>query len=549
MKRISINIYIVAIACFISSCNNTTRQADTVYYNGMVYTVDSSFSITQAFAVKAGKIIATGTNDEMQKYSAKAKIDLQGKYIYPGFIDAHSHFYGYSTDLLKCNLYGTKSYDEILERVKSFSKTNKFSWLLGRGWDQNDWTLQSFPDKAKLDSLFPNTPVYLMRVDGHAVLVNQKALDITHITTQTKIAGGEIEVRNGKLTGILIDNAVDIVKKFIPGFPKELITESLLAGQKNCFAVGLTSVTDAGLDRDTIEQLDALQKAKKLKIRINAMIIYGEGNKQFYFKKGKYKTERLNVSSFKIYGDGALGSRGACMLQPYTDKANHYGFLLYTVSDLRTAVKEIYDNGFQLCTHGIGDSANRLMLTMYAEVLKQKNDRRWRIEHCQIINENDFDLFGKYSILPSVQPTHATSDMYWAEERVGKERMKGAYAYKELLEQNNLIVNGSDFPVEDINPLYGFYAAVVRKDQKNFPATGFQMENALTREDALKGMTIWAAYSSFEEKEKGSLEKGKYADFVILEDDIMKCPDDRLFKVKVLDTYINGERIYHTTGK
>lgn len=533
--------------CFLffvfSSCTKT-ETADSVFYNGVVYTVDSSFTVVQAFAVKNGKIFRTGTNEDISKISSKESVDLKGKAVYPGFIDAHCHFYGYSTDLVKCDLYGTKSFNEVIDKVNDYAKTNRFSWILGRGWDQNDWTVKEFPTRARLDSLFPATPVYLMRIDGHAILVNQKALDIAGINASTRIRGGEIMVKDGKCTGILIDNAVDSVKKFIPEFSIPLKTEALLTGQKNCFEVGLTTVSDAGLEKEKIDMIDSLQKASQLKMRVYAMITYDDENKKYYFEKGKIKTDRLNVCAFKIYADGALGSRGACLLQPYSDKPGHYGFLLHNLDSFKMAAKEIYDHGFQMCTHAIGDSANRLMLNVYGDVLKEKNNRRWRIEHCQNINENDFDLFGKYSIIPSVQPTHATSDMYWAETRLGKERMKGAYAYKQLMEQNNLIANGSDFPVESINPLFGFYAAVVRKDQNNFPENGFQMDNALTREQALRGMTSWAAYSNFEETEKGSLEKNKLADFVILKDDIMKTPAANIFSVKVNATYVNGKKVY-----
>jgi predicted amidohydrolase YtcJ len=534
---------LLAISFLSFSCK-TKKMADAIYYNGIVYTVDSNFTIGEAFAVKDGKIIDVGTNEKIQEYNAKEKIDLEGKPVYPGFIDPHCHFYGYATDLVKCNLYGTTSFADVLDKVKEYSKTNKFSWILGRGWDQNDWEVQEFPDKTMLDSLFPNTPVYLMRVDGHAILVNQKALDIAGITAQTKIAGGEVEIKKGQLTGILIDNAKDSVKKLIPEFTEELKAEALLIGQKNCFEVGLTTVSDAGLEQEKVSLIESLQKSSQLKMRVYAMITYDDENKKYFFEKGKIKTDRLNICAFKIYADGALGSRGACLLQPYSDKPGHYGFLLHDIDSFKIAAKEIYDHGFQMCTHAIGDSANRLMLTIYGEVLKEKNDRRWRIEHCQIINRDDFNLFGKYSIIPSVQPTHATSDMYWIDERLGKERMKACYAFKQLMEQNGMIANGSDFPVESINPLFGFYAAVVRKDQKNFPGNGFQMENALTREEALKAMTTWAAYSNFEEKEKGSIEKGKFADFVILEDDIMKIAPEKIFSAKVRATYVNGEKVF-----
>ncbi len=543
MKKYVLPIVLFVAVLLFFSCTRK-QEADAVYHNGVVYTVDSNFTIAQSFAVKDGKIIEVGTNEIINKYESKKLIDLKGLPVYPGFIDAHCHFYGYSTDLVKCDLYGTKSFAEVVEKVKEYAVTNKFSWILGRGWDQNDWDEKEFPSKEILDSLFPSTPVYLMRIDGHAILVNQKALDIAGITTQTKIAGGEIEIKNNKLTGILIDNVVDSVKKYIPEFTQELKAEALLIGQKNCFEVGLTTVSDAGLEYPKINLIDSLQRASQLKMRVYAMVTYDNENKNYFFAKGKIKTDRLNVSSFKVYSDGALGSRGACLVHSYSDKPNHYGFLLHDTAYLRNAAEEIYKNNFQMCTHCIGDSANRYMLHTYANILKGKNDKRWRIEHCQVVNKNDFNLFGAYSIIPSVQSTHCTSDMYWAETRVGIERIKGAYAYKQLLLQNNLIALGTDFPVEYINPMFTFYAAVVRKDQRNFPIEGFQTENALTRQEALKGMTIWAAYANFEDLEKGSIEKGKLADFVVLEQDMMNAADSILFKIKVNSTYINGEKIY-----
>jgi predicted amidohydrolase YtcJ len=528
---------------FFVSCRQKPT-ADLIIYNATIYTVDSNFSTAHSMAIKDGKVLETANENLAEKYNAKEIIDAKGKAVYPGLIDAHCHFYGYSTDLVKCDLYGTKSFAEVIEKVKTYATTNKFSWILGRGWDQNDWDIKEFPSKEIIDSLFPTAPVYLMRIDGHAILINQKAIDIAGITPQTKISGGEVEVRNGKLTGILIDNAVDSVKKFIPEFSDAYKAEALLTGQKNCFEVGLTSVGDAGLDRKEIFLIDSLQKAGSIKMRVNAMITYDDANKKYYFEKGKYKTDYLNVCSFKIYGDGALGSRGACLIHDYTDKPHHKGFLLHDYNYLKQAAAECYQYGFQMNTHCIGDSAVGTLAKIYGDVLKGKNDKRWRIEHCQVVNESDFDLFGTYSIIPSVQPTHATSDMYWAGDRVGAERIKNAYAYKKLLQQNGMVANGSDFPVEYINPLYGFYAATVRKDRSNFPDNGFQAENALTREEALKAMTIWAAYAAFEEKEKGSLEKDKFADFVILEDDIMKCAPEKIHSVKVVATYLAAKKVF-----
>lgn len=267
-------------------------------------------------------------------------------------------------------------------------------------------------------------------------------------------------------------------------------------------------------------------------------------NYDYAAKNGMIKTDRLNVRSFKVYGDGALGSRGACLLQPYNDKPGHYGFLLSSPAHFDSVAKWISDNRWQMCTHAIGDSGNRTILNTYARYLEGKNDLRWRIEHAQVVNQNDFNLFGNYSIIPSIQPTHATSDMYWAGDRLGAERVKGAYAYKQLLQQNGWLPLGTDFPVEDISTFKTFYAAVVRKDAKGWPAGGYQVENALSREEALRGMTIWAAKSNFEENEKGSLEKGKFADFVILDADIMKEAPEKLLSAKVLKTFLNGEKVY-----
>ncbi len=536
-------LLLTAASFYFSSCS-TAPHADAIYFNGVVYTVDSSFSTKQAFAVKDGKIIATGSNEEIKKFVSKDQVDLHGKFVYPGFIDAHCHFYGYGLDLPKTWLIGTTSFREIIDTLAAHKERRFMGWVFGRGWDQNKWTVKSFPDKSALDSLFPDVPVFLMRIDGHAALVNQNALDLAGVTLQTKVSGGELLQKNGKLTGLLIDNAVDLVKLKIPEPQAEAQATALLAAQKNCFAAGLTTVDDAGLEFKVIDFIDSLQKAKQLKMRLYVMAMYDSANVAHYRTSGKLKTDRLNVRSFKLYADGALGSRGACLLSPYADQHDHFGFLLHDIDSLRIAARTAHDFGFQLNTHCIGDSANRLLLTIYGEVLKGKNDKRWRIEHAQVVNPADLHLFGDYSIIPSVQPTHATSDMYWAGDRLGVERLKGAYAYKDLLMQNGMIAAGSDFPVEYIYPLYGFYAAVARKDQKDFPANGFQKENAISREQALRAMTIWAAYSNFEDREKGSLEKDKFADFVILDQDLMKAPERELYKIKILNTYVGGEKVY-----
>lgn len=535
----------LVLLSLLSSCAYK-RKADVILYNGTVYTVDQSFTIAEAVAIRGGIIKAVGTTEDiLDDYDAAEKVDLKGKPVYPGFIDAHCHFYGYGIDMLKCDLYGTSSYEDVLSRVSAFAATNKSGWILGRGWDQNDWEVKEYPSNEKLDSMFPHTPVYLMRVDGHAVLCNTEALNRANISSATKVKGGEIILKDGKPTGILIDNAVDIVKNIIPEFTKEQRSQALLRAQENCFAAGLTTVDDAGLGKDTIQLIDQLQKEGKLKMRIYAMIADDERTLDYFLDHGPYKTDRLNVRAVKMYGDGALGSRGACLLDPYSDQPGHYGFLLHDISFYEEVCERAHDAGYQVCTHAIGDSAVHTMLTIYANHLGTENDRRWRIEHCQIVQPKDLNEFGKYSIIPSVQPTHATSDMYWAAERLGSERIKTAYAYKDLMENaNNIIAFGTDFPVENINPLYTFYAATERQDLKDFPKNGFQPENAVKKKDALRAMTIWAAYANFEDEEKGSIEEGKFGDLVILDNDILKIDGKKVPSVKVVATYLGGEKVF-----
>jgi len=539
---------IVCSLLLLSVCSFTCsqkKQADLLIYNATIYTVDSSFSLAEAMVVSDGKILAVGKSEELQQqYNAKEKVDAQQKFIYPGFIDAHAHFLSYGLGLQRANLVGTNSWEEILNTLTSFSKEVTEGWLIGRGWDQNDWTIKEFPTKDALDSLFPDRPVFLTRVDGHAAIANQKALDLAGVKAGDKLTGGDILTKNGKLTGVLIDNAVDLVSDKIPSPSSSQAIEAVHDAEANCFEVGLTTIDDCGLSFRDVQFIESLQKTGKLKMRLFVMLSDQQANFDYAFSVGKIKTDRLNVSSFKVYADGALGSRGACLLKPYADKPGWFGFLLSPKEHFDSVARIIYEHQWQMCTHAIGDSGNRMILETYARYLQSSNDRRWRVEHAQVVNQNDFALFGKYNIIPSVQPTHGTSDMYWAGDRLGKERIRGAYAYKQLMDQNNWIPLGTDFPVEDISPFKTFFAAVVRKDEKGFPPNGYQMENALSREQAIRGMTIWAAKSNFEEKEKGSLEIGKFADFVILDQDLMKIADEKILKTKVLSTFVGGEKVF-----
>ncbi|SNC65974.1 hypothetical protein SAMN06265337_1454 [Hymenobacter gelipurpurascens] len=531
-----------------AGCQTASRQsADLIVYNATVYTVDSAFSKAQAFAVKDGKFVGVGTAEDIRgKFEAKKEVDAQGQFVYPGFYDAHCHFYRYALGLRDADLVGTESWEAVVQKLQQQRQQYPHAaWLTGRGWDQNDWPTKQFPSKDTLDKLFPNTPVFIVRVDGHAALVNQKALDMAGVTQNTPISGGTItKDARGNLTGLLVDNAVRLVSAKIPEPTAAEAETALLEAQKRCVAVGLTSLADAGLDKANVDRMDALQGQGKLKVRLYTMLAPTKENLEFYLKNGPVFKDRLTVCSFKVYADGALGSRGACLVHPYTDKPQETGFLLSSVAEYRTLAKQLAASKFQMNTHAIGDSSNRLLLDIYGEALKGQKDRRWRIEHAQVVTKADVPKFGQYGIVPSVQPTHATSDMYWAGERLGQSRLQTAYAYNDLRKQYGQVALGSDFPVEDINPLFGFHSAVARQDAKNYPAGGFQMENALSRPDALRGMTTWAAHAAFEEKQKGSISPGLAADFVLLDTDLLEAPKEKLRSAKVQQTWIAGEKVF-----
>lgn len=542
MKRLFL---LGVLVVFLLSCQQK-ESCDQVFYNAKIYTLDKDSLIADAMAVLNGRIVAVGKKDDLfKKYQAKERTDLNGNTVYPGFIDAHCHFYGYGINLSEADLSGTDSWQAVIDTIINFATANPEGWLVGRGWDQNDWAIKAFPTKKQLDSLFPGRPVFLQRVDGHACIVNQKALDLANINATTKITGGEIVLIDGRPSGLLLDNAMDILQRSMPVPSDAVIKVALLKAQSNCLAVGLTTVSDAGLMKNVVTIIDSLHRNTLLKIRVYAMLADNDENKNFFFSTGPYKTDRLTVRAIKYYADGALGSRGALLLKPYSDAPDTRGLQLNSRAYFEEQAMLCNKNGFQMCTHAIGDSANRMILQVYGKILGGINDKRWRIEHCQVIAPDDFELFQRYSIIPSVQSTHATSDMYWAMDRLGVFRIRGAYAYRDLLSQNGWLANGSDFPVESINPLFGFYAAVARKDQNNFPEDGFEMKNALTRMEALKAMTIWAAAANFEDEVKGSIEIGKVADFVVLDRDIMTVAEAELFKATVEATYINGEKVYN----
>lgn len=539
MKQIVFSLLFLAL---LQSCNTKT-PVDLIVYNANIYTVDDNFSKAEAMAIKDGKLVAVGTSEDItNSYTSDVQNDINGQTILPGFIDAHCHFYNLGIQQQRVDLVGTKSFSDVVERVTAFQKEKNVPFITGRGWDQNDWDVKEFPNKDTLDVLFPDTPVALTRIDGHALIANQKALELAGITNTTKVEGGEVELKDGKLTGILIDNPMSLVRDVVPKPGREQQIAALMEAQDICFSYGLTTVDDAGLSKDEYHLIDSLQQAGDLKMRVYGMISNTEENLDYYLNKGIIKTDRLNIRSVKVYADGALGSRGAALKQPYSDKGNHFGAMVIGPEDFKTLAERIAASEYQMNTHAIGDSANIVVLRTYDKLLSKEENRRWRVEHAQIITDQDFDYFST-NIIPSVQPTHATSDMYWAEDRVGEERIKGAYAYNTLLDQAGIVALGTDFPVEQVSPFLTFYAAVARQDTSGFPEGGFNMKEALTREETLKGMTIWAAFSNFEEDEKGSLEAGKFADFIVLNENIMEVEASNIPSIKVLETYVNGEQV------
>ena len=532
--------YILIILSVLNfSCNN---EVDLIIVNSEIYTANENNQIAKSIAVKDGKIIEVSSENLVSKYEANEILDANGKTILPGFIDSHCHFYNLGLDQQVVDLRGTTSFEEIIERLIASDLNNQSDVILGRGWDQNDWDNKQFPVNTELNKVFKNKLVVLERIDGHAYIVNDNALELAGIDQNTLVRGGLVLLKDNKPTGVLIDAPMSMVDKVLPEKSIREKVNALKQAQEISFSYGLTTVSDAGLSTEIINVIDSLHKSEELKIKIYAMVSVSKNNIQRLKKTGIIKTPKLNVRSFKVYGDGALGSRGAALKKPYCDDPHNYGFLRTDIKDLKYYANEIAGMGFQMNTHAIGDSTVSVLLKEYQKVLNDIEDPRWRIEHSQVVDLNEFELYND-KILPSVQPTHATSDMYWAYDRLGK-RIDGAYAFKDLLSQSKRIALGTDFPVEKVNPFHTFYSSIERKDLNGYPENGFQIENALTREETLKGMTIWGAYFNFEEDEKGTIEKGKSADFIIIDQNIMKIEADKIPNTKVLKTFIDGELVF-----
>lgn len=532
------------LLALITACYKGDR-ADLIIHNATIYSCDEDFSVFDAMAIRDGKIIQMGPEREiLNGYKCDNIVDAQTRPIYPGFYDGHCHFMGYAMGLGEADLTGSRSFDEVLERLEKFDAENDIPWIKGRSWDQSLWGNDSFPDNKQLNLLFPDKPVLIRRVDGHAAIANDYALNLAGFTTDTEIEGGYIGQSNHQLTGLLLDNAYDSVAAYMPEASAETKLEFLKQAEYNLFQEGLTSLNDAGIESKNRELFVQWYSNNELKIKSYAMLFPDDDNIDFAYDNGVFSAGNLTIRSFKLIADGALGSRGACLLHPYSDDIHNHGFMLRDTTEFGDVTRLASEINYQVNTHCIGDSANRSILQLYANVIQSKPDHRWKIEHAQVLAPTDFDLFEAINIIPSVQPTHCTSDMRWAEDRLGSERITGAYAYKTLLDKAGTIVLGTDFPVENISALETFYAAITRKDKNGNPTEGFYPAEALSREEALKGMTIWAAHSNFEEKERGSLEEGKAADFVMLTKDIMKVATEDILTTYVVKTYLDGELVY-----
>ncbi len=534
-------IFFLFFTVLLTSCNT---RVDFIVHNAKVYTANRDMDVASAFAVKDGKFIAVGDESLLDEYQTSNLVDAQGLPVYPGFIDAHCHFLSLGLTQTQVQLEGTKSYEEVIERVKAYADAAESRQvILGRGWDQNDWENKEFPTKDALDRLFPDIPVALRRIDGHALLVNQKALDLAGIDGDTQVPGGTVVTKNGQPTGVLIDTPMELVEAILPKPTLEEKKQALVAAQEIGFKYGLTTVDDAGLNKEDILLIDSLQQTGVLDMRVYAMISNTPDNLDYFLPKGPLVTDRLSVRSVKVYADGALGSRGAALIAPYSDAPKHRGKFITDKDSLKQLAARIAKTKFQMNTHAIGDAANQAVIDVYRDNVRLLRDPRWRVEHAQVLDAPDIEKFST-KIIPSIQPLHATSDMYWAGDRLGEDRLKNAYVYQEQLDYAGIVALGTDFPVEKVNPMLTFYAAISRRDLNGFPEEGFQRENRLSRGSALLGMTRWAAYANFEEKQKGSIEIGKVADFVMLDRDIMEVTHRLIPGARVVATFLNGKIVY-----
>lgn len=551
---VSALLTLLAPALGAQNARPAAQPADLVIVNARIYTAEGARPIVEAMAVRGGRIIFTGDAVGARALAGQQTrvLDLNGGTVIPGMTDAHLHVAGLGDRLRSVDLMGTTSYAEVIARVIERAKsTPKGQWIEGRGWDQNDWGDTRWPDHAALSQAVPDHPVILTRVDGHAVLVNAAAMRAANLTRTTVApSGGEIIKRpDGEPMGVLVDNAENLVARVVPPPTRAQVKESIKGAIAEMHRWGLTSVHDAGASSQVLELYEELGREHALNIRLYAMISDHAPTVDAWFRRGPLAgvyDGMLWVRSVKLYQDGALGSRGAALLEPYTDDARTSGLLVSAPAHIRAMADRALVAGFQINTHAIGDRGNRLVLDAYEAALKARPtaDHRFRIEHAQILHSDDIPRFAQLGVIPSMQASHQTSDMYWAGNRLGEGRLRGAYAWRSLIATNVVIPNGSDAPVEYVDPLISFKASVARQDARNWPVGGWFPEQRMTREEALLSMTLWAAYAAFQENELGSLTPGKRADFVVLSQDIMRVPTEVLQDTRVLSTWVGGTLMY-----
>jgi predicted amidohydrolase YtcJ len=529
-------------------------RADLIVVNARIYTVDNARPMASAMAVRNGRVVFVGSDAEARTLAGAATriLDVQGRTVIPGMVDAHVHLLGLATSLRNVHLAGASSYDEVIRRVVERTRTmNPGEWVEGRGWDQNLWPETNFPTHEALSRATPANPVVLTRIDGHALLANAMAMRLSGVTAATKDpAGGKIlRLPNGDPSGVFVDNAKSLIDDRVPSASEATMRDATVAAIAETSRWGLTGIHDAGEPRRAIEMFESLARAGRFNIRNYVMISDNDKDIAYYTSRGPqsglYKG-RIWIRAIKTYVDGALGSRGAALLAPYADDPGNTGLLLTPPAHLEKVAEIGLRSGFQVNTHAIGDRGNRVALDAFETALKAvpTADHRFRIEHAQIISPEDIPRFARLGVIPSMQASHQTSDMRWAEVRVGPRRIRGAYAWRSLLNTGVVIPDGSDFPVEEVNPIISFHSAVTRQDATNWPPGGWYPEQVMTREEALRAMTIWPAYAAFQEKELGSLSPGKYADFVVLDRDIMQVPATEILQTRVISTYLGGTSVY-----
>jgi predicted amidohydrolase YtcJ len=544
----------------VTPARQQVAPADILFKNGNVYTANDQKPTAEAVVVKGDRIIFVGSNADAQKYAGKGTkvVDLQGKTVLPGFTDAHQHLSGVGFREMTLNLEGSSSLQDLLAKLKAkVDQAKPGEWVTGRGWIETHWQPPVFPTRWDLDKVSPNNPVILGRADGHGAVANSAALKIAGVEKTTPDPfGGEIskDKKTGEPNGMLLDAAQGLVRRKVPGTTQAEAERAVVLAAMRDISLGWTQVQDAGGGYDEVELFKKLYAAGLIRLRIYKAV-YGPGlNANRLLKDGPIIGEfqnHLTVRTIKVVSDGALGSRGAALLAPYSDAADTSGFLTVKTEDLRPMLVEALKQGIQVETHAIGDKANRFILDEYETALNSvpESERkvaspRWRVEHAQIVNPVDIPRFVKLGIIPSMQPSHAIGDLFFAPSRLGVERLRGAYAWESFIKSGVIVPGGSDAPVERGEPMIEFYAAVARKDQKGFSTDGWHPEEAVTREQALKMFTIWPAYAAFEEKLRGTIEPGKLADLTILSADIMKIPELEILKTSCVMTVINGEIVF-----